>query len=129
MFRTFQKKKRQSFARKRAQTAFSFSFSDEIPATSWLKLLSFTPKYEATENHLENLFLFLQLCQNYLGIQCFVLANLYVHFTQAELTPFLESAALHQMPLLLLESALPHSVSIAQVSILDEDLCEIIDND
>lgn len=29
-----------------AETEFTFSFSDEISAASWLKLLAFTPRYE-----------------------------------------------------------------------------------
>lgn len=110
-----------------AETEFTFSFSDEISAASWLKLLAFTPRYEEQEGELENLLLFLQLCQKYLGIQCFVLTNLYVYFAPEELATFLESAALHQIPLLLLESSVPASVSVEQISIIDKDLCEIVD--
>ena len=110
-----------------AETEFTFSFSDEISAASWLKLLAFTPRYEEQEGELENLLLFLQLCQKYLGIQCFVLTNLHVYFTPEELAPFLESAALHQIPLLMLESSVPASVSVEQISIIDKDLCEIVD--
>lgn len=69
----------------------------------------------------------MQLCQKYLGIQCFVLTNLHVYFTPEELAPFLESAALHQIPLLMLESSVPASVSVEQISIIDKDLCEIVD--
>lgn len=110
-----------------AETEFAFSFTDEISASSWLKLLDFTPRYEDRESDLENMLLFLRLCQKYLGIQCFVLTNLYVYFTPEELEPFLESAALHQIPLLLLESSIPTAVSVEQISIVDKDLCEIVD--
>ena len=110
-----------------AETEFAFSFTDEISASSWLKLLDFTPRYEERESDLENMLLFLQLCQKYLGIQCFVLTNLYVYFTPEELEPFLKSAALHQISLLLLESSIPAAISVAQISIVDKDLCEIVD--
>lgn len=110
-----------------AETEFAFSFTDEISASSWLKLLDFTPRYEERESDLENMLLFLQLCQKYLGIQCFVLTNLYVYFTPEELEPFLKSAALHQISLLLLESSIPAAISVEQISIVDKDLCEIVD--
>ena len=110
-----------------AETEFAFSFTDEISASSWLKLLDFTPRYEERESDLENMLLFLQLCQKYLEIQCFVLANLYVYFTPEELEPFLKSAALHQISLLLLESSIPAAISVEQISIVDKDLCEIVD--
>lgn len=110
-----------------AETEFAFSFTDEISASSWLKLLDFTPRYEERESDLENMLLFLQLCQKYLWIQCFVLTNLYVYFTPEELEPFLKSAALHQISLLLLESSIPAAISVAQISIVDKDLCEIVD--
>ena len=110
-----------------AGTEFGFSFTDGISASSWLKLLDFTPRYEERESDLENMLLFLQLCQKYLGIQCFVLTNLYVYFTPEELEPFLKSAALHQISLLLLESSIPAAISVEQISIVDKDLCEIVD--
>ena len=109
------------------ESDFDFSFSGEINASELVKMLRFSLRYEDSKDQLDNLLLYIKACNRYLGIRHFIIANLFLYFTDKELAPFFDTLKLHKLTLLILENARPQNIEGCGFTIVDNDLCEIVD--
>lgn len=107
---------------------YDFDFNDELEIIDLLKMQNFRPAL-SKENLLSTLLDFIILTKKYSKAKCFVLLNLHIYFSLSELELFYKELNFQNINILVIENkkcfeTLPGET----VYIVDEDLCEIIEN-
>ena len=99
-----------------------------IDASDIIKMLNFKVRNES-EEHGESLMLFFSLLQKYLGIKLFICCNLNTYFSDEEISALSLMAESANISILNIESFLFNNYGKDRISIIDKDLCEIIDSE
>ncbi len=102
---------------------FDLDFADDIDTLSLIKLCSFTLKDDA-ENTLEKFLRFLKLMRDYLGIECFIIQNLCLYYSNACLTEFFNTIYSCGINIIDIEHTVPEiKLNSVDMVIIDKDLC------
>ena len=107
---------------------FDFTFDEEIDTSSMIKLLNFRVENDS-ELNLETIVQMLRILQKYVGIKLFVCCNMSVYFTLEELRELSAMAQTADLKILNIESSFLYEVEKENVTYIDNDLCEIVDNE
>lgn len=107
---------------------YDFEFHEEVDIIDLLKMQCFKPSL-SKDNLLSALLDYIVLTTKYSSIKCFVLPNLHPYFTLAELDTFYHELNYQNVNLLVIENKKCfETLSAEKVYIVDEDMCEIIEN-
>jgi CRISPR type II-A-associated protein Csn2 len=107
---------------------FDFDFNEDVETADILKMLSFTPRNDFS-NQTEKILRFMRLMNVYMGIKCFVFCNLHIFLTDEEIEMLYQSAVSNEIYILDIEGSVPTALSSYEEKvIIDKDLCEIVDN-
>ena len=107
---------------------FDYIYDGDIDASDIIKMLNFKVRNES-EEHGESLMLFFSLLQKYLGIKLFICCNLNTYFSDEEISALSLMAESANISILNIESFLFNNYGKDRISIIDKDLCEIIDSE
>lgn len=107
---------------------FDYIYDGDIDASDIIKMLNFKVRNES-EEHGESLMLFFSLLQKYLGIKLFICFNLNTYFSDEEISALSLMAESANISILNIESFLFNNYGKDRISIIDKDLCEIIDSE
>lgn len=105
---------------------FDFSFKSEVELTDLFKIVNFKPDL-MKETILETLVDFIFLIQKYTPQKCFILFNLHLFFTKDELKVFYEQIIKSDIRVLVIEGSCYEKLEQENITIVDEDMCEIVD--
>lgn len=107
---------------------YDFEWCDDIDASSIVKLLQFKIDCQS-QSPLELFVTYVLLLSKYLGVKIFVVANLHMYFTDAELSEVYKTLLLYHINLLAVEPSAPNCCNaLESVHIIDSDLCYIDSN-
>jgi CRISPR type II-A-associated protein Csn2 len=107
---------------------YDFEFKDDVDIVDLLKMQSFKPSL-SKENLLSTLLDFIILMNKYSSVKCFVLLNLHNYFDLSELEILYKELSYQNINLLVIENKKCfETLSAEKVYIVDEDMCEIIEN-
>jgi CRISPR type II-A-associated protein Csn2 len=107
---------------------YDFDFKDDVDIVDLLKIQCFKPSL-SKENLLSTLLDFIVLTKKYSSVKCFVLLNLHNYFDFSELEIFYKELSYQSINLLVIENKKCFkTLSSEKVYIVDEDMCEIIEN-
>lgn len=110
------------------QYDFDFDFNYDVNLTEVFKMISLKPVYETGEL-LESLLEFLLLVNRYTPPECFVLTNLHLYFSDSEIAGFCKDVVNNHIKILIIENRKMFKKNeYEKVIVLDEDLCEIVEN-
>ena len=105
-----------------------FDFKDEVDITDLLKIQSFKPNLN-NDNLLSRLLDYIIMMRRYSSITCFVILNLHTYFSLTELELFYKELAYQSIEILVIENKkVFNSLQNEITYIVDEDMCEIIEN-
>lgn len=103
---------------------FNYDFELDLPELFRMKKLKPDQTFKTT---VEALLDYMMLLQKYSHVKCFILLNLHVFFSLEELSDLYKALLQRNIPVLVLESsASAEPNTLEQLTILDEDLCEIV---
>lgn len=106
---------------------FDFTFNEDITLQDVFKMQSIRPDVDS-ENLLEALYEYIVFISKYSGINCFVILGLHQDFSSNELETFYKELICRGIRILDIESSTDFvPCQIEKVTIIDEDLCEIIE--
>lgn len=107
---------------------FDFDFNFDVDITQLLKTQDFKPVLNG-ENLAAQLLDFIIMTKKYTGVNCFVMLNLHACFTSDELLQIYKEAIYQNVQILLIENKNCYEkLQTETVYIVDEDMCEIIEN-
>ena len=107
---------------------FDFTFDDTLDVTSVFKAQSLKADFESN-NKLEQLLNYIILTQKYAPVNCFVLLNMHLFFTEEELALFYEEMQNRNIHILLIEAVCFKKIANEKYYILDKEYCEIFENE
>lgn len=109
---------------------FNFCPSREVDALSLVKFLDFEPAFSNDDNDcLMNLLFYMELMKKHLNIECFIVSNLFLLFSEEELELFFYSLKLKNIYLAVIENSAPSFPSdYFKLAVVDSSLCTIIDD-
>ncbi len=105
---------------------FDFSCKSEIELTDLFKIMNLKPDL-MKESAAETLIDFMLLIQKYTPQKCFVLFNLHLFFNTIELELLYEQILKSNINVLLLEGVAHNRIVNENITIIDEDICEIVE--
>ena len=107
---------------------FDFAYNIDLNLCDFFKSQGFKP---ALENNrlIENLLDYILLAQKYSAVRCFILLTPSLYFTDSELELFLKEMSERNINICILENImLREKTQYEKLTILDNDLCEIIES-
>ena len=105
-----------------------FDFKDDVDITDLLKIQSFKPILN-NGNLLSRLLDYIIMMRRYSSITCFVILNLHTYFSLTELELFYKELAYQSIEILVIENKKVFDSLQNEITyIVDEDMCEIIEN-
>lgn len=102
---------------------FDIEYELDIETTSILKICAFKPK-DDTEDILEKLLRYFKLMKTYIGIDFFIVQNLYLYHSNTKVEELFQTLMLNEIYLVDIEHFCPsEKTSYADIVIIDKDLC------
>lgn len=107
---------------------YDFDFKDDVDIIDLFKMQNLKPSL-SKENLLSTLLDFIILTKKYSSVKCFVLLNLHNYFDLSELELLYKELSYQNINILVIENKKCFNIlSNENVYIVDEDMCEIVDN-
>lgn len=106
---------------------YDFSFNEDIDATAIIKMLNYKVRDES-ESVLDSFLLMIKLLKKYTKIKLIICCNLSLYFLKSEILALTEMVKAMDIKILNIENYFSDSFEKNNVLIIDNDLCEIIDN-
>lgn len=107
---------------------FDFEFKDNVDVIDLLKMQSFKPNLN-NDNLLSRLVDYIVMTRKYSSVNCFVILNLHSYFSLTELELLYRELSYQNIEILLIENRKTFdSIQNEKAYIVDDDMCEIIDN-
>lgn len=106
---------------------YDYSFCDDIDTASLIKILRFKVR-DDSDDILESLVLMVKLLQKYLNIKLIFCSNLFIYLSIEEIASLSKMMQLIGMPILNIENRAPLEFEKSRITIVDSDLCELVDN-
>lgn len=107
---------------------FDFTFNEDVILQDIFKVQGIKPDTES-ESTLEALYEYIIFIHKYSNINCFVILGLHQNFSSKELEPFYKELILRGINILDIETSTDFvPCQEEKLTIIDEDLCEIIAN-
>lgn len=108
--------------------SYDFSCKDDVTLAELFKIQNLQPLLEK-DDLLDALLEYILLTQKYSPVKVFVLLNLHTNFSEEELKIFYKDLIQRKIPIMVLESNSEFEKSVYEkITIIDKDLCEIIEN-
>lgn len=107
---------------------FDFTFNDTVDLISVFKSQNLKADFQS-ENKLEQLLNYIILTQKYAPVNCFVLLNMHLYFTETELILFYEEVKKRNITVLLIEAVCFPKLPGEKYYILDKEYCEIFESE
>lgn len=105
---------------------FDFTFREEVIVQDIFKMQNLRPDTNS-ESVLESLYAYMVLIQKYAPVKCFVISGLHQNFSSFELETFYKELIAGKIRLLDVESTTDFiPASSEKLTVIDEDLCEIV---
>lgn len=104
---------------------FELDFNEQTPISAIFKAFGVSAKNDST-NLLSALVNYMQFCSKLLGIKLFVFVNLKTFISEKDLQTFYKQIMLDDLNVLLLENTLRPKIDGEYITLIDNDLCEII---
>lgn len=116
------------FSRLVSDFDYDFDYNDDFELSNYFKAIDLKPSI-SNEDVLSSLQQYILLLNKYSKIKCFVLIGLYQNFDAVDLVDFYKELEYNQVKLLIIENSF-HTERIynEKLTIIDNDLCEIIEN-
>ena len=107
---------------------FDFDFKDDVEITDLLKIQNFKPNMSGNDL-LSRLLDYIIMTRRYSSIKCFVILNLHQYFSFAELETLYQELSYQNVEILIIENKkVFDSIQNEKIYIVDEDICEIVEN-
>lgn len=104
---------------------FDIDFNEQIPLSAIFKVFGVCAK-EDTSNLVSCLVNYMQFCTKLLGTKLFVFINLKTFLSDEDLQKLYKQTKLDEINILLLENTLRPKLDGEYITLIDNDLCEII---
>lgn len=111
-------------AKLNAESECPIDYNEDSGMTELFK--SFGVCIQQEETLLDNLLLYMRVCEAFFGIKCFFLFNLKTVLTERQLLDFYHETELMDVGIFLLENVQKPKLKGEIVTIIDRDLCEIV---
>lgn len=107
---------------------YDFDFNDNLEISDLLKMQGFKPNMNSN-NLMSRLLDYIIMTRRYSPVKCFVILNLHSYFSPTELELFYRELTYQSIEILVIENKkVFDSIQNEITYIVDEDMCEIIEN-
>ena len=107
---------------------FDFQSNDDVILSDLFKIQGLKPNFDKMDS-LESLLDFILIYQKYAPVKLFVFVGLHNDYSKQEIELFYHEMLSRKIPLMVLESNTNFTKSLVEdITIIDEDLCVIIEN-